>query len=178
MKKSAFSQICSGTELEARTYLSSNKGGPKCCPTIITEAGVKKLLLGLDPTKAPGPDGISPRMLKEPTVEITPALILHYQSSLNIGVVPHDWRTANITPGFEKEKRYRPENYRPISLTSVPCTPKKHITVSAVMGHAESNNIIYKKQHGFQRGRSCESQLLGLVTRYPPLWREGNKLTS
>ncbi len=143
--------------------LGTNAGSLKCCAITVTEAGIKKLLLDLDTTKAPGPDGISPRMLTEPTVEITPALILHYQSSLNIGVVPQDWRTAHVTPGFKKEKRYRPENYRPISLTSVPCTLKEHIIVSAVMGHAESNIIICKEQHGFRRGRSCESQLLGLV---------------
>ncbi|KAL8562764.1 hypothetical protein ACOMHN_022639 [Nucella lapillus] len=31
------------------------------------------------------------------------------------------------------------------------------------MGFAEANNILRTEQHGFRKGRSCESQLLGLI---------------
>ena len=31
------------------------------------------------------------------------------------------------------------------------------------MQHLENNNFLYDLQHGFRRGRSCESQLLSLV---------------
>ncbi|KAL8609842.1 hypothetical protein ACOMHN_020677 [Nucella lapillus] len=115
------------------------------------------------PSKAPGPDGISPRLLRDLANEISPALTLLYQSSINTGIVPQNWRTANVTPVFKKGERHRPENYRPISLTSVPCKILEHIVVSTIMGFAEANNILRTEQHGFRKGRSCESQLLGLI---------------
>ena len=38
----------------------------------------------------------------------------------------------------------------------------EHILVSHIMKFAE-RNILCKEQHGFRRGRSCESQLIGLI---------------
>ena len=129
----------------------------------ITVEGVKKLLLSLDPTKAPGPDSLSPRVLKEIAVELAPALTLLYQTSLNTGIVPSDWRTANVSPVFKKGERYKPENYRPISLTSILCKQMEHIMVSNIMTYCENNSILCHQQHGFRRGHSCETQLLGFV---------------
>jgi hypothetical protein len=31
------------------------------------------------------------------------------------------------------------------------------------MQHAEENNILYSLQHGFRKGRSCETQLIEFV---------------
>jgi hypothetical protein len=31
------------------------------------------------------------------------------------------------------------------------------------MQHAEENNILYPLQHGFRKGRSCETQLIEFV---------------
>eukprot|EP00745_Piridium_sociabile_P027724 TRINITY_DN44613_c1_g1_i1.p1 TRINITY_DN44613_c1_g1~~TRINITY_DN44613_c1_g1_i1.p1 ORF type:complete len:604 (+),score=154.71 TRINITY_DN44613_c1_g1_i1:145-1812(+) len=163
--QSAFSERfpCTPEDFLARTGLNPEPQGPTCNSINISEAGVKKLLKGLNPNKAPGPDGISPRILKDLADEISPALTLLYQSSVNTGIVPRDWRTANVTPVFKKGERYKPVNYRPISLTSIPCKILEHIVVSTIMGFAEANNILSEAQHGFRRGRSCESQLLGLV---------------
>ena len=136
---------------------------PPCSSISISEEGVRSLLRGLDPNKAPGPDGVTPRILKELDDELAPSFALLYQSSLNSGSVPQDWRSANVTPIFKKGERYRPENYRPISLTSVPCKVLEHIVVHTVMEYAETHGIIKEEQHGFRKRRSCESQLLGLV---------------
>ena len=79
----------------------------------ITEEGVKKLLLNLDPNKACGPDGIPPRLLKIVAEEVTPALTLLFRNSYQTGTLPHDWKLAHITPVFKKGERYKAENYRP-----------------------------------------------------------------
>ncbi|XP_076439138.1 uncharacterized protein LOC143278011 [Babylonia areolata] len=129
----------------------------------ISVAGVTKLFKDLNPSKAPGPNDISPRLLRELAEELASAFTLLYQCSLNTGVVPRDWRMANVTPVFKKGERYRPENYRPISLTSIPCKIMEHIITSSVMNFAEKNGIITETQQGFRRQRSCESQLIGLV---------------
>ncbi|KAI8515244.1 hypothetical protein Bbelb_078350 [Branchiostoma belcheri] len=162
---SAFSQKITYTEAEfwSRTNLNPQSDAPTCSSINIVEAGVRKLMQNLNPRKAPGPDGISPRLLKELANELAPALTLLFQSSLETGIVPQDWRTANVTPVYKKGERYRPENYRPISLTSIPCKIMEHIVTSTIMSFAEENNIICENQHGFRRRHSCESQLLGLV---------------
>ena len=85
----------------------------------ITCEGVKKLLSNLDPQKATRPDSIPSRFLKEYADEITPALTLIFQASLQQGEVPQDWRQAYVTPIFKKGDRSSPANYRPISLTSM-----------------------------------------------------------
>ena len=37
------------------------------------------------------------------------------------GIVPAEWKEANVTPLFKKGSRSKTENYRPVSLTSVLC---------------------------------------------------------
>ncbi|XP_076448293.1 uncharacterized protein LOC143285011 [Babylonia areolata] len=163
--QSAFSSklSCSPEEVETWTGMSPEPKGPTCDHIHISVAGVRKLLKGLNPSKAPRPDRITPRLLKEIADEIAPGLTLLFQSPINTGIVPKDWKRANVLPVFKKGERYRPENYRPISLTSVPCKILEHIVVSTIMGFAEANNILREEQHSFRRSRSCESQLLGLA---------------
>ena len=83
-----------------------------------------------------------------------------FQQSLDTGTVPDDWKMALVTPVFKKGKRSAPENYRPVSLTSICCKINEHIIVSETMSHLERQDILVDYQHGFRRRRSCESQLL------------------
>ena len=41
--------------------------------------------------------------------------------SITNGLVPQDWKLANVTPIFKKGSKGKPENYSPVSLTSIPC---------------------------------------------------------
>ena len=83
-----------------------------------------------------------------------------FQQSIDTGEVPQDWRTANIVPIFKKGNRSKPANYRPVSLTAIPCKIMEHIISSQMMDHLEENNILLETQHGFRHKRSCESQLI------------------
>ena len=62
-------------------------------------------LNGLKADKSPGPDSLHPRVLKEVATEIVDALVIIFQNSLDSGVVPEDWRVANVTPLFKKGGR-------------------------------------------------------------------------
>ena len=83
--------------------------------------GVLKLLNNLKIHKAPGPDGLSARVLKECSSEIAPILALIYNETLAQGTVPDDWRQANVAPIFKKGEKYDAANYRPVSLTCICC---------------------------------------------------------
>ena len=124
--------------------------------------GVEKILAGLNPAKAAGPGGIPPRMLRELSREIAPILTTIYRSSLNTGAVPGDWREALVSPVLKKGAHDNPINYRPISLTSIPCKVLEHILTSATMTHLDSH-ILTPRQHGFRKRRSCETQLLEFI---------------
>ncbi|XP_072047020.1 uncharacterized protein [Amphiura filiformis] len=126
----------------------------------ISTDGVTKLLLDLDMTKATGPDEIPARILKMGAAEIAPALTTIFRRSLETGILPDDWRCANISPIFKKGDRTTPANYRPVSLTSISCKVMEHVIFSSIMRHLNQFNILTDQQHGFRQNRSRESQLI------------------
>jgi hypothetical protein len=126
--------------------------------------GIKKLLDNLQPKKAAGPDNINPIIFKTLSSSFAPILQSIFTASYNRGTVPDDWKRANVVPVYKKGSKTDPANYRPISLTCIACKIMEHIITSAIMKHAESNNIFYKLQYGFRSKRSCETQLIGFIT--------------
>ncbi|KAK3872040.1 hypothetical protein Pcinc_022859 [Petrolisthes cinctipes] len=71
----------------------------------------------LDASKVPGPDGVSPFVLNTCASLLHRPLTRIFQSSMDTGEVPADWRRANITPIYKKGSKTQPLNYRPVSLT-------------------------------------------------------------
>jgi len=73
--------------------------------------GVYNLLLNINTHKACRPDQIHGRVLKVTADIISPFLKLLFQSFLDSGVIPDDWRSANITPLFKQGDKQQPFNY-------------------------------------------------------------------
>ncbi|KAI8515811.1 hypothetical protein Bbelb_066240 [Branchiostoma belcheri] len=137
--------------------------GQPCTPPmehiVVSTDGVEKMLQGLNPSKASGPDQIPPWFLKLTASEIAPVLTNIFQHSLNTAEIPKDWRDANICAIFKKGDRAVPSNYRPVSLTCISCKLLEHIIHSQIMKHLESYSILTDYQHGFRAKRSTETQL-------------------
>ena len=133
---------------------------PQMDPINITEAGVWKLLSGLNPSKAAGPDQLKPRVLKELAEELSPMVTLIFKASQKQQRVPKQWKEANVAPIFKKGEKYRAANYRPVSLTCVLCKTMEHIIASQVMKHLAKNNLLHNNQHGFRSKLSTETQLI------------------
>ena len=78
-------------------------------PTIsildVTSIGVTKLLNGINPKKAHGPDEIPCRILRELDNELTPALTAIFNQSLKTGELPLVWNEAIVTPIYKKGDR-------------------------------------------------------------------------
>ena len=98
--------------------------------------------------------------------QMAPLLTFIFQSSLDQGQLPQDWKSANITPIYKKGNRTDPANYRPISLTSTCSKILEHIIYSFVSTHLSNYNILSTNQHGFRTGRSCDTQLLGAINDF------------
>ena len=65
-----------------------------------------------------------------------------------------------MTPVIKKGSKKEACNYRPVSLTSVPCKILEHIIFHHIMGHLDAHHVLVNYQHGFRRGHSCEIQLI------------------
>ena len=129
----------------------------------ISVNGIIKLLQGLKPDKAPGPDQIRSSLLQKLSLESAPILQFIFSKSLEEGSLPSEWLKANVLPIFKKGDTTNPANYRPISLTCIVCKIFEHIVASNVVKHLDENQILYDLQHGFRSKRSCETQLIILI---------------
>lgn len=65
-----------------------------------------------------------------------------------------------MTAIFKGGDKTKPENYRPISLTSVPGKLMEKIIRDQLVEHMIENNLFAKSQHGFIFGKSYVTQLL------------------
>ena len=175
--KSAFSsnEPVSLGDFQENQFMHDNLNPSSLDDITISSDGVFKLLSNLDPHKAAGPDNISPKVLAHLAKEIAPILTLIYNKSIQTGVVPTDWRNAHVAPIYKKGQKFLAENYRPISLTSVSCKVLEHSITSAIMTHAEVNNILYSNQHGFRKQRSCETQLIEFLEEVSTNLDEGKQ---
>ncbi len=126
----------------------------------VTAEMVKRKIDRLRPDSAAGPDGIGPKLLQELKEELAPVLAEVFNDSLRSGVVPSDWREANVTPIFKKGQKSDPGNYRPVSLTSVCCKLLEGLIKDKLMEHFQQHDLILSSQHGFMPGRSCTTNLL------------------
>ena len=129
----------------------------------ITVPGITELLKTLKIHKAAGSDGIVPRLLSELSDQLAPPLTIIFNKSIESGIVPEDWRQASVALIFKKGEKYRPSNYRPVSLTCICCKLLEHIVVRSLMEPLENNKILYDWQHGFRSKRSTETQLVTLI---------------
>ena len=122
-----------------------------------TTNGILKLLSKLNPQKANGPDKIPIRFLKDYADDISKFLKNILQNSYNTGDLPQDWLTSDVIPVFKKVKQNLASNYRPVSLTAIPCKLMEHIIYTHIIPHCDSQNILQNCQHGF---RQKQSQLI------------------
>jgi hypothetical protein len=75
----------------------------------------------LNISKPAGPDNLPPKFLKVVFQSLVKTLTILFQKSLNFGVVPGDWKLANVSPIYKgKGGSDNVANYRPISVTYVP----------------------------------------------------------
>ena len=154
-----FTSVFSVDEPGSDTVLS----GPSYPPIdrlLISVQGVEKLLTGINPNKAAGPDQVPCRILKELSTTLAPVLAAIFTQSLETGTLPSAWKTAFVSPIFKKGATCQAENYRPVSLTCVTCKMLEHIICHHVRSHLDRHGILSPLQHGFRSGHSCETQLL------------------
>ena len=111
--------------------------------------------------KSPGVDGITPKILKETVEQISVPLAHVFNMSLQEGIVPLEWKEANIIPLLKKSSRNKTVNYRPVSLTPVICSKVLgRIIRYHMVDFLSKFKLINTSQHGFLKARSCLTNLI------------------
>lgn len=130
----------------------------------ITAEGVASLINSLKVSTSSGVDGINTKILKH-TIHPSSIILCHiFRQSLATGEIPYDWKIGKIIPVYKSGDKNTVSNYRPISLTSIPCKLLEHIVASNVARHLENNDFFFPRQHGFRKGFSCDTQLIELTS--------------
>ena len=96
------------------TKLENNKS-EQLGQLFVTPEMIAKKIKKMKDNKAPGVDGIPPNLLKEIVEQISTKLAKVFNLSLEEGIVPSEWKEANITPLFKKGSRNKPKHYRAVS---------------------------------------------------------------
>ena len=78
-----------------------DRSAPFMNDTVISKDGVIKLLKGLNPSKALGPDELHPRVLKE----LATVFAHLFQQSVDTGEIPKECSLANICPLFKNQNQ-------------------------------------------------------------------------
>ena len=127
---------------------------------VFSEPVVLRKLDELKVNKSPGPDLLHPRVLYEIRHELVGPLTCLFNKSMNLGVVPDEWKTSVVSVLHKKGKKDCVENYRPISLTCICCKLMESVVRDLVMNYFLINNLFSNNQYGFIKRRSTVLQLL------------------
>ena len=127
---------------------------------------IAKKIKKMKDNKSPGVDGIPPKLLKEIVEQISTPLAKLFNLSLEEGIVPSEWKQANIMPLFKKGSRNKPENYRPVSLTFVVCKLLETLIRDHVVEFLVKHKLINTYQHGFLNVRSWLTNLMFFGRNY------------
>ena len=124
-------------------------------------AEIRSAIRHLKNGKAPGEDGIYPEFLKGAEEEIVEILTPLFQRVWTSGIIPSEWRESVVIPLYKgKGSRSSCDNYRPISLLSVPGKVFAAILLSRIKPLLLRSRR--PNQSGFAPGRSTTDAILAL----------------
>ena len=95
---------------------------------------------------------------------------------MSVRKMPDSWKEAIVTPIFKKGSTSDPQNYRPISITSVFCKVMERIIVDKITTHLTEHKIITESQHGFLRKLSTCTNLLESLNDWTLLLEGGSRV--
>ena len=131
---------------------------------IVSTDEALRRLKWLSVSKSMGPDNCHPRLLKETAESIKEPLQVIFNKTFKEGTLPEVWKDAHVTAIYKnKGDKSETNNYRPVSLTSVPCRLCEKTVRDIIMKHMTDTSLFSDSQYGFRNKRSCVLQLLEIL---------------
>ena len=96
-----------------------------------------------------------------------------FPASYHEEILPQDWKKAVVMPIYKKGSKQDPGNYRPVSLTSIPCELMGSIIREELLSYLRTTTFMSKKQHEFLHGRSCITNLLETLEEWTEVMENG-----
>ncbi|XP_065685233.1 uncharacterized protein LOC136097102 [Hydra vulgaris] len=143
------------------TYLTNNNNELAFSELKIEELEVA--IKSLKINKSPGIDDICSNIVIDVFLEIRKPIFEIFKSSIKTGTVPDKLKTAKIIPIFKTGETSLLNNYRPISIRSTFSKILERIVYNRLYEYLLQNNILNKKQFGFQTKHSTEHAILDPV---------------
>ena len=145
-----------------RNLMRNLQKKPAAEPTVIFSASqVLETLKGTKNSKAVGPDGISPIMLKHLGPKALNFITILFNNVIKTAVVPPLWKTGRIIPLLKPGKPSNEgKSYRPVSLLS----PLAKLLEALILPHVQQAVVLAEHQHGFRKGRSCTTALQDITS--------------
>ena len=126
----------------------------------IIEDDITEAIGKMKMNSAAGPDGIPAIFLIKTKYSIAAPLKIILRKSLDEGKIPDIFKLAYVTPIHKGGSKLKPEQYRPVSLTSHVMKIFERVIKRHILKHLIQKNLINPGQHGFVPGRSTQTQLL------------------
>lgn len=151
------------------------------CPAQITLQEVLETIRRAPADKAPGPDGISNRVLKACAATVSALLTPVYQACVDLAYHPKAFKIANTValkkPG--KDDYTNPKAYRPIALLNTMGKVLESIMSKKITHLAETHKLLPETHMGARRGESTETALEMLTEQVHTVWgQRGDKVAS
>ena len=122
---------------------------------LITREEVLTAAASLPRAKAPGPDGVPNEMVREAVFASPETFVAGFNSCLNLGVFPREWKEASLVlirkPGKDGSEA---SHYRPISLLDGIGKVLEKILKLRIETVLEASGGLSERQYGFRRRKS------------------------
>ena len=118
----------------------------------------KEFLSKINTNKSHDVDNLPAPILCLCAKELSIPLAYLFNLSLKSVKVPDLWKSANITPVHQSDSKELVKKNRLISLLPITAECLEQIVQTAVYKHI--SRYLTEWQHGFVKGRSCETQLV------------------
>lgn len=82
-------------------------------------------------------------------------------------------KKANVSPIFQKGKKEGPDNYRVVSLTTIPGKAMEQLILETISRHMKDKMVIRSSQHGITKGKLYLTNLIVSTARWLAWWMRG-----
>ena len=122
---------------------------------------IRNILRNIDCNKAQGPDNIHGIILKTYSDSLARPLSILFELIYNTGILPIEWKRANVVPVYKKGEKGNVENYRPILLTCISVKVMERIMYDELF--CRTHQLIDSRQNGFLKNNSCAMNMTRLI---------------